>query len=163
MLKFYLAKYQKSMTRENSRVHTVREGIGSTHRGILGTYTTNIRSNYHQLESRAWLTKQRIQFTKGIIYPWKGSQGYWIWRTMSDEIQQWIRWSTTELMWVSVLNQRKKECTGIRLWFPKQGIRSRHSDQGWISWIDQRHNWRQIVWSRTSSCSEWRLSRKGNL
>ena len=27
-------------------------------------------------------------------------------------------------------------------------------DQGWISWIDQRHNWRQIVWSRTSSCSK---------
>jgi hypothetical protein len=29
-------------------------------------------------------------------------------------IQQWIGWSTTELTWVSVLNQRKKECRGIR-------------------------------------------------
>ena len=25
-----------------------------------------------------------IQFTKGIIYPWKGSQGYSIGRTLSD-------------------------------------------------------------------------------
>ena len=48
------------------------------------------------------------------------------------------------------------------LWFPKQGIRSRRSDQGWINCIYQRHNQRQIVWSRTSSCSKWRLSRKDN-
>ena len=35
----------------------IREGIGSNHWGILGTYTTNFRRKYHQLESRAWLTK----------------------------------------------------------------------------------------------------------
>ena len=40
------------------RVHTnFRKGIGSTRRGILGTYTTNFRIKIYQLESRAWLTK----------------------------------------------------------------------------------------------------------
>ena len=39
-------KYQKGMACENLRVHTVfREGIGSTHQGILGTYTTNFGVN----------------------------------------------------------------------------------------------------------------------
>ena len=66
--------------------HGFREGIGSTHRGILETYTTSFKSKYHQLESRARLRKQRIQFTKGIMYPREGSQGYWIWRTLSDKI-----------------------------------------------------------------------------
>ena len=34
------------MACENLRVHTVfREGIGSTHQGILGTYTTNFGVN----------------------------------------------------------------------------------------------------------------------
>ena len=27
------------------RFTSIKEGIGSTHRGILGTYTTNLRSN----------------------------------------------------------------------------------------------------------------------
>ena len=93
----------------------IKEGIGSTRQGIMETYTTSFNSKYHQLESRAWLRKQRIQFTKGIMYPRKGSQGYWIWRTLSDKIQQRIWWSTRDLMWASVLNQRKKECKEIRL------------------------------------------------
>ena len=54
----------------------IKEGIGSTRQGIVETYTTSFNSKYHQLENRAWLRKQRIQFTKGFIYPWKGSQGY---------------------------------------------------------------------------------------
>ena len=58
MVENYLVKYQKGMACEKLRVHTVfREGIGSTHQGILGTYTTSFKSKYHQLESRAWLAK----------------------------------------------------------------------------------------------------------
>ena len=38
-------QYQISLTREIFRVHTDREGIGSTHQGILGTYTTNFGVN----------------------------------------------------------------------------------------------------------------------
>jgi hypothetical protein len=76
MVENYLVKYQKGMACENLWVHTVfREGIGSTHQGILGTYTTNFNSKYHQLESRAWLAKQKIQFTKGTMYQGKNSQG----------------------------------------------------------------------------------------
>ena len=46
MVENYLVKYQKGMACENLRVHTVfREGIGSTHQGILGTYTTNFGVN----------------------------------------------------------------------------------------------------------------------
>ena len=45
--------------------HDFREGIGSTHRGILGTYTASFKSKYHQLESRAWLAKSGNR-----IYQW---------------------------------------------------------------------------------------------
>ena len=45
MVENYLVKYQKGMACENLRVHTVfREGIGSIHRGILETYTSNFKS-----------------------------------------------------------------------------------------------------------------------
>ena len=50
-------QYQISMTREIFWFAQIREGIGSTHQGFLGTYTTRFKSKYHQLESRAWLTK----------------------------------------------------------------------------------------------------------
>ena len=35
----------------------IREGIGLTHRGILGTYTTNFKNKLCKFEGRAWLTK----------------------------------------------------------------------------------------------------------
>ena len=54
----------------------IMEGIGSTHRGIVETYTTSFNNKFHQLEGGAWLRKQTIQFTKGIMYPRKGSQVY---------------------------------------------------------------------------------------
>src|SRR3954464_1458872 len=41
--KIYLVKHQKSMTHISFEFTRIREGIGSTHRGILGTYTTNFR------------------------------------------------------------------------------------------------------------------------
>ena len=53
----------------------IKGGIGSSHRGFLehiprtlGVINTN--SIVEQVQ------KKMIQFTKGIIYPWKGSQGY---------------------------------------------------------------------------------------
>ena len=64
------------MTRETFEFTHIKEGIGSTRQGIMETYTTSFNSKYHQLENRAWLRKQRIQFTQGFIYPWKDSQGY---------------------------------------------------------------------------------------
>ena len=66
MVENYLLKHQKGTTCENLQVHTVfREGIGSTHRGILETYTTSFNSKYYQLESRAWLAK-----SENMIYHW---------------------------------------------------------------------------------------------
>ena len=62
----------------------IKEGIGSTRQGIMETYTTSFSSKCHQLESRAWLAKQRIQLNKGIMYQGKNSQGDQMWRTLSD-------------------------------------------------------------------------------
>ena len=75
-VKTYLVNYQRSMTRENFRFTQIKKGIGSTRQGIVETYTTSFNRKYHQLENRAWLRKQRIQFTKSIMYPRKNSQGY---------------------------------------------------------------------------------------
>ena len=69
--KIYLVKHHKSKTHISFKFTRIREGIGSTRRGILGTYTTNFRIKIYQLESRAVLTKQRIQFTRGIMYQGK--------------------------------------------------------------------------------------------
>ena len=41
--KIYLVKHQKSMTHISFEFTRISEGIGSTRRGILGTYTTNFR------------------------------------------------------------------------------------------------------------------------
>ena len=46
------------MNRENFEFTHIKEGIGSTHWGIVETYTTSFNSKYHQLESRVWLTKE---------------------------------------------------------------------------------------------------------
>ena len=62
----------------------IKEGIGSTHQGILGTYTTSFKSKYHQLESRAWLAKGEDTIYQRHYVSKKGSQGYWIGRTLSD-------------------------------------------------------------------------------
>ena len=64
----------------------IKEGIGSTHRGILETYTTSFNSKYHQLESRAWLAK-----SENRIYQWyyvsgkRTSRGFRIRRTLLDD------------------------------------------------------------------------------
>ena len=84
VLKFYLVKHIRVWLVKTSELPHSKEGIGSTHQGILRTYTTNFNSKYHQLESRAWLAKQMIQFTEGTMYQGKNSQGDWIWRTLSD-------------------------------------------------------------------------------
>ena len=57
VLKSYMTMRQQGITRITFEVTQIKEGIGSTHQGILGTYTTSFKSKYHQLESRAWLTK----------------------------------------------------------------------------------------------------------
>ena len=54
----------------------IKEGIGLTHRGILGTYTTNFGVNNTSSKVEHGCQNERIQFTKGIMYQRKGSQGY---------------------------------------------------------------------------------------
>ena len=93
----------------------IKEGIGSTRQGIVETYTTSFNSKYHQLESRAWLAKQRIQFTKGIMYRSRTHKVINYEGHCRIIIQQWIWRSTMELMWVSIPNQREKECKCIDL------------------------------------------------
>ena len=53
----YLVKHQKGMTYETLEVHTIFGKV--YHWGILETYTTNFKSNYHQLKSRAWFGQIR--------------------------------------------------------------------------------------------------------
>ena len=45
------------MTRETFEFTPIKEGIGSTHRGIVETYTTSFKNKYHQLESKPRLAK----------------------------------------------------------------------------------------------------------
>jgi len=53
----------------------IKEGIGPTHRGILGTYTTNSTSKITQARRQSMVEKAE-DITKGIMYLRKGSKGY---------------------------------------------------------------------------------------
>ena len=53
----------------------IMKGIGSTHRGIVETYTTNFGVNNTSSIVEHGCQKERIQFTKGIMYQGKNSQG----------------------------------------------------------------------------------------
>ena len=62
------------------------EGIGSTHRGFLGTYSTNFRSKQHKLESREWLTKgEDTIYQRHYVSGKELHEVLWIWRTLSDD------------------------------------------------------------------------------
>ena len=60
MQRIYLAKYQKSKTRENSRVHT-----------DYGRHKFNPSGHFYEFKSRVSESKQMIQFTEGVMYQGK--------------------------------------------------------------------------------------------
>ena len=70
--KIYLAKYQKSKTRENSRVHT---GYGRHKFNPSGPFYESIepstKQKKYEFKSRVSKSKQMIQFTEGIMYQGK--------------------------------------------------------------------------------------------
>ena len=71
MQRIYLAKYQKSKTRENSRVHT---DYGRHKFNPSGHFYESIEPSTKQryeFKSRVSESKQMIQFTEGIMYQGK--------------------------------------------------------------------------------------------
>ena len=69
--RIYLAKYQKSKTRENSRVHT---DYGRHKFNPSGHFYESIQPSTKQryeFKSRVSESKQMIQFTEGIMYQGK--------------------------------------------------------------------------------------------
>ena len=93
----------------------IKEGIGSTQRGFLEhiPWTSGVNNTSSKVE-HGWQGRG-YNLPKALCIREKGSQVYWIWRALSDKIQQRIRWSTRDLMWASVLNHQKKECKDNRL------------------------------------------------
>ena len=92
-----------------------REGICSTHKGFLVTYTTSFKIKYtSSREEHGWPSRgynlPKALCIRGRTHKVIEYEGH-----CRITIQQWIGWSTMELMWVSVLHQRKKECTSIIL------------------------------------------------
>ena len=92
-----------------------KEGICSTHRGILETYTTNSGVNItsskveYGYQSRGYKLPKAL-YIRGNDHKVIEYEGHC--RIIT---QQGVLWSTTELMRVSVLYQRKKERKGIGL------------------------------------------------
>ena len=121
----------------------IKEGIGSTRQGIMETYTTSFSSKCHQLESRAWLAKQRIQLNKGIMYQGK------IHKIL--DVKNTIGWQPNNGP-VSIGNQSNEEgdakasthrnvwmirCLGTKeLWFQDEGSEAKALIKRWVSWID---------------------------
>ena len=95
--------------------HGFREGIGSTHRGILETYTTSFKSKYYQLKSRVWLSSRGYKLPKALYIHGNDHKVIEYEGHCRIITQQGVLWSTTELMRVSVLYQRTKERKGIVL------------------------------------------------
>ena len=113
----------------------VMEGIGSTHRGIVETYTTSFNSKYHQLESRAWLAKSRNR-----IY-----QRHYV---SKERI-------TSSLNMKDLLNKSNKGSGGPqRIW-----CEYRHTTRGRKNarTLDYRNNWL----TQSSNANELRFSNQG--
>ena len=70
----------------------IKEDIGSTHIGILETYTTSFKSKNHQLESRAWLAK-----SENMIYQWHYVLGKELLEVFVNEGDCWMINSTKDL------------------------------------------------------------------
>ena len=99
---------------KSSEFTHIKEGIGSTHQGILRTYTTNFGViNTSSKVEHCW-SSRRYNVPKALCIRGRTH------KVIENEghcriiIQQWIGRSITEPMWVSVPTQRKKECRGIR-------------------------------------------------
>ena len=60
----------------------IKEGICSTHRGILETYTTTFNSKYHQLKSRAWLAKSENRIYQMVLCIMECTPGF-------ENMQEW--------------------------------------------------------------------------
>ena len=108
MLKFYLAKHQKSMSRENSRVHMdfgrhKFNPLGNFNESIQPSTKQKIRVRKQSSEVKANDTIYRRYYVSG-----KNSQDFGCEGHCRITTQQWIWRFTTELMWVSVINQMKK-------------------------------------------------------
>ena len=97
-------------------------------------------------------------------------------KVIEYEGRRW--WSTRDLMCASVLNQQKKESKELglskqltnsklkckRIMISDQGIRSKHSDQGWIGWVGLRVQSMaislveiQLMFNMTSELEGWIL------
>ena len=106
--KIYLVKHQKSMTHISFEFTRIREGIGSTHRGILGTYTTNFSVRIYQLESRACLAKADDRIYQRHYVSGEELKDLRIGRNCQIIIHKRIWLTTKNLMWVTMLNQKEK-------------------------------------------------------
>ena len=113
--RIYLAKYQKSKTRENSRVHTDYgrhkfNPSGHFYESIQPSTKQKIRVRKQSIEVKADDTIYRRYYVSG-----KNSQDFGCEGHCQITTQQWIWRFTTELMWVSVINQMKKGMQRHRL------------------------------------------------
>ena len=91
----------------------ISESIGSTHRGISEhiLQTSRVINTSSKVEhgwQNRWYNLPRVLCIRGRTHKAIEYEGH-----CRIIIQQWIGRSTTELMWVSVLLQRNKECRGI--------------------------------------------------
>ena len=104
----YLAKHQKSMTCENSRVHTDYgrhkfNPSGHFYESIQPSTNQKIRVQKQSIGVKADDTIYRRYYVSG-----KNSQDFGCEGHCRITTQQWIWRFTTELMWLSVINQMKK-------------------------------------------------------
>ena len=93
----------------------IREGVGSTHRGILGTHTTNFGVNNTSSKVEYGYPSRGYKLPKALYTHGKAHKVIEYEGHCRIIIQQGVLGSITELMQVSILNQRKKELKGIGL------------------------------------------------
>ena len=174
VLEFYLENTRRVWLVKTFGFSQIRGRHRFNPSGILVTYTTSFKSKYTSSKAKHGWPSKGYNFTKGNIYRWKGSQGYWIWCRMksnngSDDPQRsWCEYryslrgrknaeaSDSRITWLVWCINRKK------LWFPNQMIRGRHSDQGWIDWkhlvgqsIKVWINENQLMSKMTSKSERW--------
>ena len=111
--KIYLAKYQKSKTRGNSRVHT---DYGRHKFNPSGHFYESIQPSAEDTSSKAEYRSQSRWYNLPKVFCIReNSQDFGCEGHCRITTQQWIWRFTIELMWVSVINQMKKGMQRHRL------------------------------------------------
>ena len=129
----------------------IKEGIGSTHRGILGTYTTNSTSKITQARRQSMVGRAEDTIYQRQCVSGEERTKFWIWRKLPDnnptKDSAVLNGSDVSISTQSKEGRNAKaldyrniwliRCLSTKeLWFQVERSEAEALIKRWVSWID---------------------------